>query len=95
MQQTSLEAYRQQLPKAPTNRQIVLQVIKAAGFRGMCNREIADALGWEINRVTGRVNELVAQGLIEDGRIRRKYKSNVGAIVWVAPQPKPKQLTLI
>lgn len=33
------------------------------------NKQIARALGWEINRVTGRVNELAKKGLIKTERI--------------------------
>ena len=31
-----------------------------------CNKQIAEWLGWEINRVTGRVNELCKAELIEE-----------------------------
>jgi predicted ArsR family transcriptional regulator len=34
------------------------------------NRQIAKALNWEINRVTGRVNELAKLGLIKTERTR-------------------------
>lgn len=34
------------------------------------NRQIAQSLGWEINRVTGRVNELAKMGLIKTEHMR-------------------------
>lgn len=35
------------------------------------NKDIAKALGWEINRVTGRVNELAKMGIIKSERVAR------------------------
>lgn len=35
------------------------------------NKQIAKALGWEINRVTGRVNELAKKGLIKSEKLAR------------------------
>lgn len=39
---------------------------------GPCsNKDIARSLGWEINRVTGRVNELAKKGYIKSERMAR------------------------
>ena len=35
------------------------------------NKQIARALKWEINRVTGRVNELAKKGIIKSERMAR------------------------
>lgn len=35
------------------------------------NKKIAKSLGWEINRVTGRVNELAKMGLIKSEKVAR------------------------
>ena len=35
------------------------------------NKTIAEALNWEINRVTGRVNELAKKGLIKSENVAR------------------------
>lgn len=35
------------------------------------NKDIAKSLGWEINRVTGRVNELAKKGLIRSKKVAR------------------------
>ena len=35
------------------------------------NKTIAEALNWEINRVTGRVNELAKKGLIKSEKVAR------------------------
>lgn len=54
IQQTSLEAYN----SVDLNRRElqVLNIIRASN--GFCNKEIAQRLGWDINRVTGRVKGL-------------------------------------
>ena len=41
------------------------------------NKEIAKALNWEINRVTGRVNELAKKGLIKSEKMAR---NNIGRL---------------
>lgn len=49
-----------------TARSIVLSTIRKQGK--ITRQAVADHLGWEINRVTGRVRELLDQGKIkEDG----------------------------
>ena len=55
MQQTSISAYRT-LKNMGAKQTIVYNVIQNSG--PVCNAQIADRLGWEINRVTGRVKEL-------------------------------------
>ena len=35
------------------------------------NKQIAESLKWEINRVTGRVNELAKKGFIKSERVAR------------------------
>ena len=46
------------------------------------NKQIAQSLKWEINRVTGRVNELAKKGLIKSERLAR---NNIGRLekLWV------------
>lgn len=39
------------------------------------NKQIAKALKWEINRVTGRVNELAKKGFIKSEKVAR---NNIG-----------------
>lgn len=59
---TSLLAYIEVLENLGEKQLIVLQTIKKLGE---CNNKmIANELGWEINRVTGRVNELHKDGAI-------------------------------
>lgn len=41
------------------------------------NKDIARALNWEINRVTGRVNELAKKGLIKSEKVA---KNSIGRL---------------
>ena len=64
MNTTSLSAYDKIKSSLSERRLSVLNVLEKE-FRPMTNTEIGDVLGWSINRVTGRVNELVEMGLVK------------------------------
>ena len=66
MDQKSINSYKQLVEdNGLTRRQIqVLQILKDEIGQGT-NRMIAKKLGWDINRVTGRVKELRSKGLIK------------------------------
>lgn len=64
MNSTSLSAYDKIKESLSFRRLAVLEVMEAE-FRPMTNTEIANVLGWSINRVTGRVNELVEMNLVK------------------------------
>ena len=66
MDQKSIDSYKQLVEdNGLTRRQIqVLQILKDEIGMGT-NRMIAKKLGWDINRVTGRVKELRSKGLIK------------------------------
>ena len=54
------------------------EVLEKIGELQPCsNKEIAKALNWEINRVTGRVNELAKKGLIKSEKMAR---NNIGRL---------------
>lgn len=76
---TSREAYHS-VEKMGDKQRIVLGAIEAN--QPVHNERIADLLGWEINRVTGRVNELSKMGKIkQDGH--QFTKSGRRAKAWV------------
>ena len=66
MDQKSIDSYKELVKdNGLTRRQIqVLQILKDEIGMGT-NRMIAKKLGWDINRVTGRVKELRSKGLIK------------------------------
>ena len=65
--QTSLFAYRS-IVGLGDKQSLVLTKIEE--IQPCSNKQIARSLGWEINRVTGRVNELAKMGLIKTERMR-------------------------
>jgi|TARA_Y100000296_G_scaffold38168_1_gene44190 DNA-binding MarR family transcriptional regulator len=68
MHQHSIETYKDIIDTLPRSRANVLSVIRQ--FSGVTRQGIAKTLDWEINRVTGRVKELIDAGVIvEEGHI--------------------------
>lgn len=78
--QTSLLAYKS-LKDLGDKQQRVYEAVKELGRA--TNEEVADYLGWTINRVTGRVTELSSFGLLAVDGIGIT-KSGRSAKVWVA-----------
>ena len=46
------------------------------------NRMIANDLGWDINRVTGRVTELVNLGMVSDSGTFKDMETNRTVTLW-------------
>ena len=82
VQSTSLNAYYNDiLPKIGHKQAEVFNVIEHS--RGLTNSEIAQILGYSINRITPRTNELVKQGLVCEGEKRPCGVTKRMAIAWV------------
>lgn len=64
LQQTSLDAYREIYGKLGRKQQIVLNTFK--GSQTLTNMEVAELLGWSINRITPRVFELRAKSFLKE-----------------------------
>lgn len=62
MQQTSLNAYQGSDRSRQTARGVIYAILKK--IQPAHNQQIAKELGWEINRVTGRIKELRELGLV-------------------------------
>jgi DNA-binding MarR family transcriptional regulator len=60
--QTSLWAYESQLKQLGEKQFKVYETLKHLGMAN--NQEVADYLGWPINKVTGRMSELNYKGLV-------------------------------
>ncbi len=81
MQGTSLNAYAELEKKGlALTQEAVLDTIELYGT--ICNNEIAKILCWEINRVTGRVNELVKLGILEAKEKRPSRVTGRLSIAW-------------
>lgn len=86
---TSREAYQAVKPKISNHQKVVLDVIKLNG--AITNEGISFALGWPINTVTPRVNELRHKGLIgEEGR--GVNNSGHSAKLWSYRDPNDRKL---
>lgn len=79
--QTSYQAYTEVKENIDKCRAKVLNAIKELGV--CTDKDIANKLGWEINRVTGRRGELVIEGkVISDGK-RKDLKTNRPVNYWM------------
>lgn len=78
--ETSGEAYALSYPNHETNRFKVLKVIE---FMQSCtDYQISEVLGWKINRVTPRRNELVKAELVEEHMEGIDPLTNTNATYW-------------
>ena len=84
MRATSLDAYQHLQPRLGWAQREVYKLLRSATLwdRDMTNMEIARALRWSVNRVTGRTNELVKAGLVKPCRRRRCGVTGHQAIAW-------------
>ena len=69
-------------PTIAMKQQTVYGAIKAKGKA--TNRMIAKALGWDINRVTGRVTELVSMGMVITDGTYYDNETNRTVTLWTA-----------
>ena len=81
--QTSLEAWcrLQDEGRVCPNQLIILDVFKAANKMFLSNMDVSNMLGWPINRVTPRVNELIKKGKLV--KVATKVQLQTGRTVQV------------
>lgn len=60
----SVDAFEAVKPSRPEHRTAVLDLVIAAGLRGITSKEIAARLGLALHKVSGRCSELKALGLV-------------------------------
>ena len=84
IQQTSLEAFAGLVEgdKLPKCRQMVLDGLRVLGGCAT-NMMVAQNIGWSINRVTPRMNELCKAGIVQIGHKKPCFVTKNGAIWWV------------
>ena len=63
-------------------RKTIYDILKTKGKA--TNRMIAKALGWDINRVTGRVTELVNLGMVTSNGTYKDKQTNRTVTLWEA-----------
>ena len=84
IQDTSLEAYREiQAKLGNRQKQILYWIRRSTKEQGnVTNMELADAIGWSINRVTPRVYELRKKGKVVLDEKRRCTVTGRRACAW-------------
>ena len=78
--QTQLDSFEKTLENLGSKQQLVLKAIDDLGMAS--NRMIAKKLGWEINRVTGRVSELVNLGRVTSLNTTADKDTNRTVTLW-------------
>lgn len=68
MSETSREAYKSVQELGNKQMEVFEKIVE---LQPCSNKTIAESLNWEINRVTGRVNELAKKGLIKSEKMAR------------------------
>lgn len=77
---TSLPAYKEAQHNINDKQQQVLEAIKKMGI--CSDHQIADYLGWQINRVTPRRGELLKNGWIEFNYVGKDFETNRTVNFW-------------
>lgn len=91
---TSIAAAESIRGTAATDRQRVLERIRAAGIHGLTREQIEVATGLSGNSVRPRVAELIAAGTIEEaGEIRRTSTGRAARVLTIV-QAEPVQTTI-
>lgn len=80
---TQLAALESIQKTAPRCRDQVFDVIQSRMPVGISSDQIAIALGWPINSISGRVTELRNLGRIKDSGARARTQAARQAILWV------------
>lgn len=80
IRQTQVESLKQTQKNIGEKQKTVYYVIKSKG--GATNRMIAKYLGWDINRVTGRVTELVNMGMVTTTGTFKDKETNRTVTLW-------------
>ena len=88
VQQTSLDAFLQlqAFNKPSMNQIIILDLLKKLNGQPVSNLDIANMLGWSINRVTPRVNELVKMGKIMHTGHKTQLETGRRVMLWCRPE---------
>jgi len=85
IQDTSLHAYALATRQLGAKQKIVLDTIRF--FPDATNAELGQRLGWPVNRITPRTNELRKIGLVLDAGRRRCKVTGSMAHCWRAKHP--------
>ena len=82
IRKTQIDSLKALTPTIGVKQKTVYGVIKSKGK--ITNRMIAQHLGWDINRVTGRVTELVSLGMVTAEGTHKDKQTNRTVTLWKA-----------
>lgn len=87
MRQTSLDAYAvlQVSKKLSLNQILIIDLFKKLNGHPLSNMDVATMLGWSINRVTPRVNELVKSGVLMHCGYKVQLETGKRVMLWCRP----------
>ena len=77
---TQVDAFAGIQQKLGAKQRAVAHALKILGEAS--NKDLSQALGWPINRVTGRVTELVDRGIVTTDSTKRDAETNRTVTVW-------------
>ena len=80
IRKTQVESFKETLKTISDRQKSVYSVLTVHG--NCTNREIAKYLQWDINRVTGRVTELVSKGMVSAHGTKFDHETNRTVTVW-------------
>ena len=80
IRKTQVESLKKTKVNIGAKQKTVYAVILAKGMA--TNRMIAKELGWDINRVTGRVTELVSKGMVTADGTFKDVETNRTVTLW-------------
>jgi len=80
IRKTQVDSLKKSKPTLSAKRKEVYNVI--AHLKPATNRNIAKHLGWDINRVTGRVTELVGLGMVTSDGTYKDKETNRTVTLW-------------
>lgn len=81
--ETSLAAYKDVQEDLGPRQRSVFEFLKSKGESGATLDEIHLGLNWDVNCVTGRLDELRHKGYAVKTPMRRKTQKGKKAIVWI------------
>ena len=80
VRKTHVDAFDSIKQKLGAKQRAVAHALKILGEAS--NKDLSKALGWPINRVTGRVTELVNRGIVTSNSTKRDPETNRTVTVW-------------
>lgn len=86
--QTSLDAYLQlvQSRKMNINQVIIMDLFKKLGGQPVSNLDVANMLGWSINRVTPRILELRKMERLMHTGYKTQLETGRRVMLWCRPE---------